>query len=112
MTVPTKDLHGELAVTAYTVVHDFISDNVKLRYPTIIFIHGELAVTAYTVVHEFISDNVKLGHPVIIFIHGKGSGKLKKEVHEILRKDKRVKEFYLDPWNIGQTIVHLDIKKI
>ena len=50
MTVPTKDLHGELAVTAYTVVH------------------------------EFISDNVKLGHPEIIFIHGKGSGKLKKEV--------------------------------
>ena len=74
MTVPTKDLHGELAVTAYTVVH------------------------------EFISDNVKLGHPVIIFIHGKGSGKLK--------KDKRVKEFYLDPWNIGQTIVHLNTKKI
>ena len=81
MTVPTKDLHGELAVTAYTVVH------------------------------EFITDNIKLGHPVIIFIHGKGSGKLKKEVHEILKKDKRVKEFYLDPWNIGQTIVHLNMKK-
>ena len=28
---PKIDLHGEYAVTAYTVVHNFISDHIKLK---------------------------------------------------------------------------------
>ncbi len=72
-------------------------------------LHGEYAVTAYTVVHNFITDQVKLKNPYIIFIHGKGTGKLKEEVHSILRQDSRVIDFYLDPFNLGQTIVHLKL---
>ena len=81
---------------------------IESRYPSI-DLHGEFAVTAYTVVEEFISDHVKLKDPYIVIIHGKGSGKLKQEVHHILSKDKRVLDYHLDPRNLGQTIVHIKI---
>ena len=45
-------------------------------YPSI-DLHGEAAITAYTVVEEFINDNIHLGHEYILIIHGKGTGKLK-----------------------------------
>ena len=77
-------------------------------YPSI-DLHGEFAVTAYTVVHEFISDQIKLKNEYVLIIHGKGSGKLKEEVHRILKNDKRVKKFQLDGSNTGQTIVQLKI---
>ena len=77
-------------------------------YPSI-DLHGEFAVTAYTVVHEFISDQIKLKNEYVLIIHGKGSGKLKEEVHHILKNDKRVKKFQLDGSNTGQTIAQLKI---
>lgn len=77
-------------------------------YPSI-DLHGEYAVTAYTVVHDFISDQIKLKNKYILIIHGKGTGKLREEVHHILAKDKRVVRFQLDGSNIGQTIVELRI---
>ena len=77
-----------------------------MKYPEI-DLHGELAVTAYTVVHNFISDHVKLKDPIVVLIHGKGTGKLKNEVHYILAHDKRVLKYQLDPFNLGQTIVYL-----
>lgn len=77
-------------------------------YPKI-DLHGEYAVTAYTVVHGFISDHIKLKDPYVIIIHGKGTGILQQEVHRILAKDKRVIEYSLDPENLGETIVHLKV---
>ena len=79
-------------------------------YPKI-DLHGEYAITAYTVVHNFITDHVKLKDSIVVIIHGKGTGKLKEEVHHILSQDKRVLEYHLDPNNLGQTLVHLDISK-
>ncbi len=79
------------------------------HYPKI-DLHGEFAVTAYTVVHEFLTDQVKLKKRYVVIIHGKGSGILKNEVHKILRQDKRVLAFHLDPGNLGQTLVELDIR--
>ncbi len=77
-------------------------------YPKI-DLHGEYAVTAYTVVHSFLIDNLKLKNQYVVLIHGKGTGKLKEEVHYILKKEKFVKNFHLDPYNLGQTIVELDL---
>lgn len=77
-------------------------------YPKI-DLHGEYAITAYTVVHNFISDHIKLKDPIVVIIHGKGTGKLKEEVHNILAKDKRVLEYQLDPENLGQTLIRLKI---
>ena len=78
------------------------------NYPKI-DLHGEYAVTAYTVVHSFLIDNLKLKNQYVILIHGKGTGKLKEEVQYILKKEKFVKNFHLDPYNLGQTIVELNL---
>ncbi len=78
------------------------------RYPKL-DLHGEYTLTAYTVIHDFLKDQVKLKNKYAIIIHGKGSGKLKKEVHHILSKDALVKAYNLDPNNTGQTIVELKI---
>lgn len=78
-------------------------------YPTI-DLHGEFAVTAYTIVNEFITDQIKLKQEYIAIVHGKGTGILKDEVHRILKEDKRVLKYHLDPSNLGQTLVHLKIK--
>ncbi len=78
-------------------------------YPKI-DLHGEYASTAYTVVHSFLQEQRKLGQSYVVIIHGKGTGKLKEEVHQILSKEKEVLEYQLDPDNLGQTIVHLNVK--
>ena len=78
------------------------------NYPSI-DLHGEAAITAYTVVKCFISENIHLKNEYVLIIHGKGTGKLKNEVHRILKHNKSVIEYQLDPYNLGQTIVHLKI---
>ena len=78
-------------------------------YPKI-DLHGEYVSTAYTVVHSFLQEQLKLKQAYVVIIHGKGTGKLKEEVHQILSKEKEVLEFQLDPENLGQTIVHLNVK--
>lgn len=70
-------------------------------------LHSEDRVNATIMVNDFINDNIKLKKYKIIIIHGKGSGVLKETVHNYLKKDKRVKDYYLDI-NVGQTIVELN----
>lgn len=79
-------------------------------YPTI-DMHGEYASTAYTIVDQFIKDNIKLNNKHIIIIHGKGTGALKKEVHNILKNHPFVAKYSLDSENLGQTIVELKTRK-
>ncbi len=69
-------------------------------------LHSEDRVNAIIKVNEFINDNIKLKNKRIIIIHGKGTGILKNEVHEYLKRDKRISNYYLDI-NVGQTIVEL-----
>ena len=70
-------------------------------------LHGEEVGVVYTIVTDFINDNYKMGNKEIVIIHGKSTNILTKEVHNILKSNKLVQKFYLDNWNIGQTIVHL-----
>lgn len=70
-------------------------------------LHGEEVAVIYAIVTEFLKDNYRMGNKEVIIIHGKSTNILTKEVHEILKESKIVKEFYLDNWNIGQTIVYL-----
>ena len=70
-------------------------------------LHGEEVAVIYTIVTEFINDNYKMGNNLVVIIHGKSTNILTKEVHNILKSNKLVKEFFLDNWNIGQTIVYL-----
>ena len=75
-------------------------------YPSI-DLHGEYAFSAKELTKEFINDNITLKNRKICIIHGIGEGILKKTVHELLKEDKRVKNYYLDFMNPGCTIVEL-----
>lgn len=73
-------------------------------------LHGETRDTARILINEFISDNIKLGNYKVLIIHGIGTGIIKKETHNVLRKDARIKKFYIDFFNIGCTVVEIDKK--
>ena len=73
-------------------------------YPSI-DLHGEYAFSAKELTKEFLDDNIILKNKKICIIHGIGQGILKNTVHEILKHDKRIKNYYVDFMNPGCTIV-------
>lgn len=72
-------------------------------------LHGETLATLDYLVISFIKDNVKMGNKFVAIIHGWNSTILKKRVHALLKADKNVLSYYIDIYNIGQTIVELDV---
>ena len=79
------------------------------KYHGIPFIdlHGFDRNSAVLFVSDFIKDSLKMGNYKIYIIHGMGKGILKKEVHSFLSKNKSVKNFKVDFFNIGCTFVEL-----
>ena len=77
-------------------------------YPTL-DVHGETRDTVVYPVNSFINDNIKLKNKHIVIVHGKGQGVLKEKVHELLRKNPFVLEYYLDGMNLGATEIVLKI---
>lgn len=73
-------------------------------------LHGEDRIGASILVKNFLDDNYKMGNSEIAIIHGIGRGILKKEVFKLLKNDKRVVEFGTDYFNMGCTLVKMDIK--
>ncbi len=80
--------------------------NYDKLYPTL-DLHGEYGFSASVLTKEFIDDNVHLKNKKLCIIHGIGEGILKKAVHEVLKKDKRIKSYKVDFMNPGCTIVEL-----
>ncbi len=76
------------------------------NWPTI-DLHGEDRKTAELLVRQFIDDNWRLKNKQLVVIHGIGTGILKKQVHEMLKKDKRVEKYYIDFFNVGCTLIEL-----
>ena len=72
-------------------------------------LHGYDRVSAKILIDEFILDNYKLKNKRVIIIHGIGSGILKKATHNFLKNNKYVKDYKLDNFNIGITIVDINI---
>lgn len=72
-------------------------------------VHGFTEDTVMTVVNDFINDNYKLRHRKIVVVHGRGQGILKKKIHDSLKKNKKVLRYYLYNFNIGCTIIELDL---
>ncbi len=70
-------------------------------------LHGEEKALVYALVNEFINDNFKMGNKEIAVIHGKSTNILTKEVHEVLKENKLVKNFHLNNWNVGETVIYL-----
>lgn len=85
-----------------------IRDPFTYHFPHI-DLHGEQTATVRVIIDKFIQDNRLLKKKEIVIIHGKGTGVLKSTTHEILKKNKFVEKFYLDPQNEGQTIIILKI---
>ncbi len=78
------------------------------RYPSL-DVHGETRDTIYTVLKEFVSDNIKLKNSTIIIVHGKGTGILKQEIHYYLKNMREVKCYHLHYWNQGVTVIELNV---
>lgn len=70
-------------------------------------LHGEEVALVFALVTEFINDNVKIGNREVVIIHGKSTNILTKEVHKVLKSNKLIKKFYLNNWNVGETVVEL-----
>ncbi len=73
-------------------------------------LHGEIVAMVEVLVDQFVYDNVLLKNEYIIIVHGKSTNIVTKEVHRVLKKNKNVLEFYKNNWNLGETIVKLDLK--
>lgn len=71
-------------------------------------LHGETLEVAMYLVKAFISDNIKMKNEYIAIIHGNGEV-LKSNLLKYLKKSKDVKEFNIDIYNSGQTLIKLDI---
>ena len=74
-------------------------------------VHGETYDSVSLILSQFVDDNYKLGNKYIRIVHGKGEGILKKRIHELLKINKKVEDYYLNNWNIGETIIVLNIEK-
>ena len=70
-------------------------------------LHGEIESMVEVLVNVFINENILLHNEGVVIIHGKSTNILTKEVHRVLSENKYVKKYYLDNWNLGQTIVEL-----
>ena len=70
-------------------------------------LHGYDRDYARILINEFIDDQYKLKQENIIIVHGNGSGILKKMTQDVLKKNKYVKEYKIDNFNSGMTIVTL-----
>lgn len=72
-------------------------------------LHGEPRDIAVILVKEFIEDYYQLKKSPIIVVHGIGKSILKEAVHQELKKNHLVKKYQLDLFNIGQTIIDLNL---
>ena len=70
-------------------------------------LHGEYKQSARVLLNEFINDNLKMNKLLIKVVHGKGTYTIKREVHKVLKENKNVKEYKLDIYNDGVTIIEL-----
>ena len=70
-------------------------------------LHGEVESMVEVLVNSFIKENILLKNDTIIIIHGKSTNILTKKVHHVLKNNNHVQKYYLDTWNLGQTIVEL-----
>ena len=80
--------------------------NYDKLYPTL-DLHGEYQFSASILTKEFINDNITLKNKRICIIHGISGGRVKKAVYDVLKNDKRIKEYKTDFINPGCTIVEI-----
>lgn len=70
-------------------------------------LHGETFEISKVLTKVFIDDCIKLKDKKMVIIHGKGKGIIKRAVYEELKKSKHVKNYKIDIFNEGMTIIEL-----
>ena len=73
-------------------------------------LHGIDRDYAKILINDFINDNYKMKNNKVVIIHGIGTGIIRKTTQEVLRNNKLVKEFKIDNFNPGMTIVEIEKK--
>lgn len=73
-------------------------------------LHGETKNGIKALVNNFINEALLLKEKNILIVHGIGRGILRKELHNLLKENKKVKEYKLDTNNLGMTIIKLGDK--
>lgn len=61
---------------------------------------------------NFINESLLLKEYKIYIIHGKGKHILKTSIHEYLKNDKRIEDYYIYNLNDGLTIIELKKEKV
>lgn len=84
-------------------------DPFTINLPTL-DVHGYTSDVVMTFVNDFINDNYKLKNKKIMIIHGHSSNILKNKIHGDLKRNKQVSKYYLHYFNIGCTIVELNLE--
>ena len=80
--------------------------NLYSNLPTL-DLHGIDRDYARILVNDFIRDNYSIKNTKVVIIHGNGLGIIKKVVQDTLKLNKMVKDFYIDNFNDGETIVNI-----
>lgn len=70
-------------------------------------LHGTPRDIARVLINEFIYDHYKQKSGQVRIIHGIGKGIIKEQVKQTLKRNKYVKEFKINNFNVGETIVIL-----
>ena len=73
-------------------------------------LHGLDRDYARILINEFINDNYNIKNEKVVIIHGIGKGIIRKTTQETLKKNKLVKEYKMDIFNPGMTMVSI-VKK-
>ena len=70
-------------------------------------LHGIDRDYARILINDFIRDNYQIKNEKVVIIHGIGSGIIRKITQETLKKNKLVKEYKINNFNVGETIVSI-----
>ena len=71
-------------------------------------LHGLDKINAGIKIEIFLKEHSILKNKLIKIIHGKGKGTLKNTVNNALKNNKLVKDYKIDSFNIGITIIELN----
>lgn len=80
------------------------------RFPKL-DLHGYDRQTASVATNDFIRDSIKMKERIVVIIHGIGGHIVRKSVHDTLAKNKNVVTYKIFGFNVGCTIVQLNIDK-
>ena len=87
-------------------------DDIFIQNLPTLDLHGEISSSARVLIKEFIDDNYFLKNERLVIIHGVGKGIIKNEVYQVLKNNKKVKNFHLNHYNSGCTMVYLRKKTL